>query len=150
LHSQPEGEVHGSFEILQRSCLTVQRRSTKEDYQDPQYDLFKTKEICTTDIRSCYEMNPTKLFHPHPELVDGEGQFASTKLCPMCNKVLCKDTLPKNCIASGVDFGICEGIKELTKPNTAEQSVIERYRIFEEVVKFNPTQAPVQAIIRII
>ena len=83
-------------------------------------------------------MNPTKLFHLHPELVDGEGQFASTKLCPVCNKALRKDTLPKNCIASGVDFGICERIKELTKPNAAEQSIIARYRIFEEVVKIRP------------
>ena len=83
-------------------------------------------------------MNPTKLFHLHPELVDGEGQLASTKLCPMCSKALRKDTLPKNCIASGVDFGICERIKELTKPNAAEQSIIARYRIFEEVVKIRP------------
>jgi hypothetical protein len=53
----------------------------------------------------------------------------------MCNKALRKDTIPKNCIASGVDFGICDCIKELTKPNAAEQSIIARYRIFEEVVK---------------
>jgi hypothetical protein len=112
-----------------------QRKST---IKIPIDDLFKTKEICTTNIRSCYEMNPTKLFHLHPELVDGEGQFASTKLCPMCNKALRKDTLPKNCIASGVDFGICERIKELTEPNAAEHSIIVRYRIFEEVVKIRP------------
>ena len=83
-------------------------------------------------------MNPTKLFHLHPELVDGEGRSAPTKLCPMCKKALRKDTLPKNCIASGVDFGICERIKELTKPNATEQSIIARYRIFEEVVKIQP------------
>ncbi len=113
-----------------------QRKST---IKIPINDLFETKEICTTDRRSCYEMNPTKLFHLHPELVDGEGQSASTKLCPMCNKALRKDTLPKNCIASGVDFGMCERIKELTKPNAAEQSIIARgYRIFEEVVKIRP------------
>jgi hypothetical protein len=112
-----------------------QRKST---IKIPINDLFETKEICTTDIRSCYEMNPTKLFHLHPELVDGQGRCASTKLCPMCIKALRKDTLPKNCIASGIDFGICERIKELTKPNAAEQSIIARYRIFEEVVKIRP------------
>jgi hypothetical protein len=104
----------------------------------PINDLFETKEICTTDIISCYEMNPTKVFHLHPELVDPEGESASTKLCPMCHKALLKDTLPKNCIASGVDFGICERIKELTKPNAAEQSIIARYRIFHEVIKIRP------------
>jgi hypothetical protein len=104
----------------------------------PINDSFDTKEICTTDIMSCYKMNPTKVFYLHPELVDGDGQFASTKLCPMCNKALLKDTLPQNCIASGIDFGICERIKELTKPNAAEQSIIARYRIFEEVVKIRP------------
>jgi hypothetical protein len=84
-------------------------------------------------------MNPTKLFYLHPELFDGEGQFASTKLCPMCNKALRKDTLPKKCIASGVDFGIYEHMKELTKPNAAaEQSIIARNRIFEKVIKIRP------------
>ena len=78
-----------------------QRKSTIEI---PIIDLFETEEICTTDIRSCYKMNPTKLFHLNPELVDGEGRSASTKLCPMCKKALRKDTLPKNCIASGVDL----------------------------------------------
>ena len=80
-------------------------------------------------------MNPTKVFYLHPELVDGDGQSASTELCPMCNKALLKGTLPQNCIASGIDFGICERLKELTKSNAAEQSIIARYRIFEEVIK---------------
>jgi hypothetical protein len=72
----------------------------------PINDLCETKEIHTTNIRSYYEMNPTKVFYLHPELVDGKDESASTKLCPMCIKALRKDTLPQNCIASGIDFGI--------------------------------------------
>lgn len=83
-------------------------------------------------------MDHRKVFHLHPELVCGEGVSASTELCPMCIKALRKGTLPQNCIASGVDFGICGRIKELTTPNAAEQSIIARYRIFEEVVKIRP------------
>jgi hypothetical protein len=104
----------------------------------PVNDSFETKEIRTTDIISCYEMTPTKIYHLHPELVDGEGESTSTKLCPMCSKALKNNKLPMNSIASGVDLGISERIKELTKPNAAEQSIIARYRIFNEVVKIKP------------
>ena len=58
--------------------------------------LFETKEICTTDIRSYYEMSPKKVFYLHRKLVDGQGLSASTELCPMCYKALCKGILPKN------------------------------------------------------
>jgi hypothetical protein len=57
----------------------------------PVNDSLETKETCTTDIISCYEMNPTEAFHLHPELVDGEGQSTSTQLCPMCHKALLKN-----------------------------------------------------------
>jgi hypothetical protein len=53
----------------------------------------------------------------------------------MCDKALLKDALPKNCLALGVDFGVCEHAKELTKPNAAEQSIIARCCVFEEVIK---------------
>jgi hypothetical protein len=104
----------------------------------PINDLFETKQTCANNVRSCYEMNSRKAFYLHPELVDGEGESASTKLCPMRHKALLKDTVPKNCIASGVDFGVCQRMKGLTKLNAAEQSIIARYRIFEEVVKIRP------------
>jgi hypothetical protein len=112
-----------------------QRKGTLEI---PINHLLETQKICTTDIRSYYEMNPNKVFYLHPELVDGEGLLATTELCPMCYQAIRKGKLPKNSIASGVDFGVCERIKELTKPNAAEQSIIARYRIFEEVVKIRP------------
>jgi hypothetical protein len=112
-----------------------QRNST---IRIPINDLFETKDVRASDVMSCYEMCSTKVFYLHPELVDREGQFASTKLCPMCNKALLKNKLPKNCLASGVDFGVYGRIKELTKPNAAEQSILARYRVFEEVVKIRP------------
>jgi hypothetical protein len=115
-----------------------QEKKQESTIEIPVNDSFETKKICATDIISCYEMNQDKVFHLHPELVDGEGQFASTKLCPMCYKALRKGTFPQNSIASGIDFGICDRIKELTKPNAAEQSIIARYRIFSEVVKIRP------------
>ena len=103
-------------------------------------DSFQLKEICTMQITSCYEMNSSKMFYLHPELVDGEGKLASTKLCPMCYKALYKkeSSLPKNCIASGIDFGISDRIKELTEPNAAERNILARFRVFNEVVKIRP------------
>jgi hypothetical protein len=93
--------------------------------------------VCQKQM-SCCEMNPTKAFCQRPELVEGEGQFASTKLCPACIKALLKDALPKNCLALGVDLGVCERAKELTKPNAGERSITARHCIFEEVVKIQP------------
>jgi hypothetical protein len=125
--------------IYSDEALDVLRQEQRKGtIEIPINHLFETKKICTTNIRSYYEMNPNKVFYLHPELVDGEGLSATTELCPMCYKALRKGILPKNSIASGVDFGICERIKELTKPNAAEQSIIARYRIFEEVVKIRP------------
>jgi hypothetical protein len=104
----------------------------------PINDSFEMKRICANNIISCYEMNSTRAFHLHPELVDGEGQSASTQLCPMCMKALLQNTIPKNSLVAGVDFGVCQRIKELTKPNAAEESIIARYRVFQEVIKIRP------------
>jgi hypothetical protein len=132
---------HKSLHLLiysEEALELLRKDQRKSTIRIPINNLFETKEICTTDIRSCYEMSSTRVFYLHPELVDGQGRLASTNLCPMCNKALLKGTLPQNCLASGVDFGVCERIKELTKPNAAEQSIIARYRIFSEVVKIRP------------
>jgi hypothetical protein len=83
-------------------------------------------------------MNPTKAFCQPPELIEGEGQLALTKLCPACIKAFLKDALLKNCLALGVAFGVCERAKELTKPSAGERSITARHCIFEEVVKIQP------------
>jgi hypothetical protein len=58
----------------------------------------------------------------------------------VCNKAVLKNTLPKNCLASSgvIAFGVSGRTKELTKPNAAEQSILARHCVFDEVIKIRP------------
>jgi hypothetical protein len=53
----------------------------------------------------------------------------------MCHKHIIKDKIPTLSVAAGIDFGVSQRIKELTKPNFAEESILARMRLFEQVIK---------------
>jgi hypothetical protein len=130
----------GRMDLLM--CSPESLKEFKECQQNrtikiPVNDSFETKDVRATDMMSCHEMCSTKVFYLHSKLVDREDQFTSTKLCPVCDKAALLKThfqrtvlLQALLLVSG-----CGPVKELTKPNAAEQSIfLARCPVFEEVI----------------
>ena len=78
----------------------------------------------------------SRLFHLHPELVDGAGSGdASVLLCRSCHDVCDRGGCSDYSIAGGNDYGLLSRMTELEPLSVLEQTLIARHRLYHVVVK---------------
>ena len=98
---------------------------------------WNSKTVQLWKLRSCYEgihaseAGIPEYWHLHPELVDNTSDptCETVLICPSCLASLKKNSIPKNSIASGIDFGYYKRLG-LSYPSLMEQVIISRLRLF--------------------
>jgi hypothetical protein len=107
-----------TYMVMQGDKLNTLLKEEQVRVRIPIDEKFQTMEVVRCHMRSYFRWNSV-VYCLHQEYVDVDGDHASTKLCPNCYQTIKKegDTPPRNSVASGVDFGCYQRIKQLKIPN---------------------------------